>query len=205
MERDLSDEIGSYVELATARKIRDGLSEAEARRAAMIELGGVEQVKEEVRGVHAGHFLETRAQDLRFAFRTLRKSPIYSLTVTLVLALGIGSTCLIFALVNSVLLQGPQFPEASRLFMLWQDLPQEKRVWFSTREFTLWQKQTAVFESMAAMTGTGFTVTGRGDPELAIGQQVTPSFFPTLRAQPELGRDLFGRRRNGGTWTRGHH
>ena len=93
-----------------------------------------------------------------------------------------------FTIVNSVLLKGPPFPQADRLVMLWQDLPQEKRVSFSTREFTVWRDQSQLFENFAAMTGTGYMITGRGDPELAIGQHVTPSFFPTLRVTPALGR-----------------
>jgi predicted permease len=188
VERDLADEVSSYVDLATERKVKEGLGETDARRAALVDLGGTEQVKELVRDARAGHFIETRMQDVRFAFRTLRKAPMFSLTVVAVLALGIGSTALMFTIVNSVLLKGPPFPEADRLIMLWQDLPQEKRVSFSTREFTVWSQQTHLFENFAAMTGNGFTITGRGEPELAIGQQVTPSFFPTLRAKPALGR-----------------
>jgi putative ABC transport system permease protein len=188
VEQDLADEVSSYVDLSTQRKMREGLSETDARRAALVDLGGAEQVKEQVRDVRMGHFIETRLQDVRFAFRTLRKAPVFSLTVALVLALGIGSTALMFTIVNSVLLKGPPFPQAERLVMLWQDLPQEKRVSFSTREFTAWSQQTRLFEGFAAMTGNGFTITGRGEPELAIGQQVTPSFFQALRAKPALGR-----------------
>jgi len=188
VERDLADEVSSYVYLATKRKMNEGLDERDARRAALAEFGGIEQVKEQVRDVRMGHFLETRLQDVRFAFRTLRKAPVFSLTVAMVLALGIGSTALMFTIVNSILLKGPPFPEADRLFMLWQDLPQEKRVSFSTREFTVWRQQSELFENLAAMTGMGFTITGRGDPELVVGQQVTPSFFHTLRASPALGR-----------------
>jgi putative ABC transport system permease protein len=188
VEQDLADEVSSYVDLATQRKMKEGLNETDARRAALVELGGAEQLKEQMRDVRMGHFLETRLQDLRYAFRTLRKAPVFSLTVSLVLALGIGSTALMFTIVNSVLLKGPPSPEADRLVMLWQDLPQEKRVSFSTREFTVWREQSQLFENFAAMTGNGFTITGRGEPELAIGQQVTPSFFPTLGAKPALGR-----------------
>jgi hypothetical protein len=125
VETDLADEVRSYVDLSTERKIKQGLPEAEARRAALVELGGAEQLKELVRDARLGHFLETRLQDVRFAFRSLRKAPVFSLTVALVLALGIGSTALIFTIVNSILLKGPLFPEADRLVMLWQDLPQE--------------------------------------------------------------------------------
>jgi putative ABC transport system permease protein len=188
VEQDLADEVSAYLDLSVQQKVKQGLSETEARRAALVDLGGIEQVKEQVRDVRMGHFIETRLQDLRFAFRTLRKSPLYSLTVALVLALGIGSTALMFTIVNSVLLKGLPFPDSDRLVMLWQDLPQEKLVSFSTREFTIWKQQSELFENLAVMTGSGFTITGRGDPELAIGQQVTPSFFPTLGLKLALGR-----------------
>ncbi|MEQ1354641.1 MAG: ABC transporter permease, partial [Candidatus Acidiferrum sp.] len=191
VERELADEIGSYLDLAAGAKIRSGASEPEARRAALIELGGIEQVKEEVRAVHMGHFVETRLQDLRFALRTLRRSPVFSFTVVLVLAFGIGSTALMFTIVNSLLLRGPAFPDADRLVMLWQKIPQEDRVSFSVNEFTAWQKQTEVFEELASFTGTGYTISGRGNPELVIGQMVTPSFFQVLGTAPLLGRLFF--------------
>jgi putative ABC transport system permease protein len=182
IERDLENEIGAYVELLREAKVKQGMSETDARRAAMVELGGTEQVKERVRDIRMGHFIETRMQDLRFAARTLRKSPVFSSTVVLVLALGIGSTALIFSIVDSLLLRGPEFPEADRLFMLWQKIPQEDRVSFSVKEFALWQKQTAVFEQLATFAGAGFTISGRGEPELVVGQIVTPSFFRVLRS-----------------------
>ncbi|HZE56227.1 MAG TPA: ABC transporter permease [Chthoniobacterales bacterium] len=188
VERDLAAEVNSYVDLATQQKVRNGVSEPEARRQALVEFGGAEQVKELVRDARLGRFFETRMQDVRYAFRSLRKAPVFSLTVAMVLGLGIGSTALMFTIVNSVLLKGPPFPEADRLVMLWQDLPQEKLVSLSTREFTIWREQSQLFENMAAMTGSGFTITGRGAPELVLGQQVTPSFFPTLRLKLALGR-----------------
>jgi putative ABC transport system permease protein len=105
-----------------------------------------------------------------------------------VLALGIGSTTLMFTLVNFLLLRGPAFPEAERLVMLWQKIPQEDRTSFSVKEFAAWKKQTEVFDQLATFTGTGFTITGRGEPELVLGQMVTPSFFQVMRTAPVLGR-----------------
>ncbi len=188
VERDLSDEVSSYLDLSTQRKVKEGLSESDARRAALVELGGAEQVKELVRDARLGHFLATRMQDVRYAFRTLRKAPVFSLTVAVVLALGIGSTALMFTIVNSVLLEGPRFPEAERLFTLWQRIPEEPRVSFSPKEFRAWQEQTQVFEALAFVTGTGFTISGKGDPELVIGRQITPSFFRVTGALPAIGR-----------------
>jgi putative ABC transport system permease protein len=188
VEQDLADEVSSYVDLSTQRKMKGGLTEGEARREALVELGGVEQVKEQVREVRLGHFLETRWQDLRFGLRTLRKSPVFSLAVALVLALGIGSTALMFTIVNSVLLEGPPYPEAGRLHLLWQNIPQEDRVTFSVREFDAWKKQTTVFESLSCYMGNGFALAGVGEPELLFGHLVTPSLFQTLRTNAALGR-----------------
>ena len=188
VERDLTDEVSSYVESATLAKMKDGLTENEARREALVEFGGIEQVKEEVREVRLGHFLETRWQDLRFGLRTLRKSPVFSLTVAIVLALGIGSTALMFTIVNSVLVQGPPYPQADRLYMLWQNIPEEDHVSFSPREFDAWKKQTEVFENLSAYMGNGFALSSAGEPDLMFGHLVTPSLFQTLHVNAALGR-----------------
>ena len=188
VERDLSDEVSSFVELSTRAKVREGMTEGDARRAALVELEGTEQVKERVRESRSGHRFETFVRDLRFAFRTLRKAPAFSFTVILVLALGIGSTTLMFAIVNSVLLEGPPFPQSDRLFTLWNRIPEEPRISFSPKEFAAWQKQTQVFDQLAFATGTGFTISGRGEPELLIGRMVPPAFFNVLRSRPQLGR-----------------
>ena len=188
IERDLSDEVDSYLELSAAAKVRAGMEETAARRHAAVELGGIEQMKEQVRDARMGHFLETRLQDLRFGLRTLRKSPVFSITVALVLALGIGSTALIFTIVNSVLLEGPPYPQADRLYMLWQNLPQEDHVTFSAREFNEWKKQSEAFESLSTYMGNGFALSGAGEPDLLFGHLVTPSLFQTLRTNAALGR-----------------
>jgi putative ABC transport system permease protein len=93
-----------------------------------------------------------------------------------------------FTIVNSVLLQGPPYPQADRLYMLWQNIPQEDDVSFSTREFTAWKKQTEVFESLSAYMGNGFALSGAGEPDLLFGHLVTPSLFQTLRTNAALGR-----------------
>ena len=114
-DRALNDEISGYVQLLTQQKIEAGMDAGEAGRAALIETEGLEQVKKKVRDVRRGHSLEILMRDLQFAVRTLRKAPVFSAAVSLVFALGIGSTTLIFAIVESVLLQGPPFPQADRL------------------------------------------------------------------------------------------
>lgn len=164
IERELADEISSFAELLAESKMRQGLNKAEAGRAALLELGGIEQVKERVREVRRGRFVETRLQDLRFACRTLRKAPLFSLTVALVLALGIGSTALMVTIVHSLLLRGPAFPQADRLFMLWQKIPQEDRVAFSVKEMTAWQNKPKLSNISLPLPAPALPFPGMANP-----------------------------------------
>src|SRR5207302_52876 len=90
VERELADEIGSYLDLATRSKIREGMSPVDARRQALREIGGIEQIKEQVRSGRAGFGIETFLGDLRYACRALLKKPGFALTAVVTLALGIG-------------------------------------------------------------------------------------------------------------------
>jgi len=189
-ERELDEEVRAHQQLLEDEKIRAGMDPQEARRQARLELGGVEQVKEQVREMRAGHFLETLWQDLRFGTRMLRKNPGFTTTAVLTLALGIGATTAIFSVVDSVLLHPLPYPQPDRIIAVWQKIPNENRVPFSAPEFLEWAKMTRVFESLAAVTGSGFTMTGRGDPEMFLGQRATPSLFSVLGAQAMLGRTL---------------
>lgn len=121
IEKDLDNEIRSHLELLTDEKISEGMDREEATRAARIELGGIEQVKESVRAVRAGVWLATVSQDFGFAVRMLRKTPGFTLTAIAALTLGIGANVAIFSVVNTVILKPLRAPDPDRIVQIEQE------------------------------------------------------------------------------------
>ena len=136
--------------------------------------------------------MEVVFQDLRFALRTLLKNRGFALVAILTLALGIGATTAIFSVVNAVLIRPLDYRDPDRLFIVNSlgSAPGVGKVRMAPLDFVDFRQRTRAFEDMAAHTGTGFTFTGDGDPELVIGQLVTAELFGVLGARPLLGRTL---------------
>jgi predicted permease len=189
-ENDLERELRSHLELEAEEQQQSGLPPADARYAARRAFGNTALVKEEVRQVWGFIRLEQIAQDVRYAFRSMRKSPGFAVTAILSLALGIGANTAIFTVVNAVLLKPLPFPQPGRLVQIWESLP--SRGYFNNVvnpfNFLDWRERTRSFEDMAAVDGLTTNLTGRGDPLALAGRQVSPQYFSILGIAPALGR-----------------
>jgi len=198
MEQALDDELRSTLEALTQEKIEQGLSQAAARREALIEIGGIEQVKEGVRVVRAGHFVEVLAGDIRYGLRQLRRNRNFTAVAALTLALGIGGTTAIFSVVNGVLLQPLPYSAPDRLLEVGLDLPGINQFnWpLSPAEYFTFREQGRTFQDIG-LYYTGFggnlysaNVTGLGRPEHVPALGVTDGVLPILEVTPLLGRSF---------------
>jgi putative ABC transport system permease protein len=191
-ERDLDGEIRAYLQELTGEKVRSGMRYEDARRAAAIELGGIDQVKEAVRHIRRGHMLEELLQDIRYAARTLRKNPGFAAIAVLALALGIGANTAMFSVVYGILLRPLPYPDAERVAVVYVHfLPWDNpRGNMSMADFLDWKSQTTSFEepSLYAAMGQRFDLTGNGNSEQVYGLSATTGLFTTLRAHPTMGR-----------------
>lgn len=192
IDRELTEEVSSYVEMLTEAKMKEGMNEPDARRAALVEVGGVEQVKEEVRASRTGFGVETFLMDLRYGMRSLLKKPGFTLTAVIALALGIGANTAIFSVINGVLLRSLPYANPERLVILAERhiTSTESKNVVSPGNFRDWADRNSCFEQLAILSNAGgANVTGSGREPEEIGiQVVTPSFFSVLGVPPLLGR-----------------
>jgi putative ABC transport system permease protein len=197
MDRDLDDEIAGHLAEAEEEYIQQGLSPEDAHWAALRSFGGVTQTKEIHRQVRSFMWLDDLGQDLRYALRTLRRSPGFTMVAVFTLALGIGSTATIFSVVNAVLLEPLPYAEPARLVALKETRPlaggttgQRVNVPVSAGSFFDWRKQAPSLEQVAAVVTLELTYTGGTEPEQIGAAAVSANFLPMLGVAPMLGRNF---------------
>jgi predicted permease len=161
----------------------------QARRNALIKLGGVEQTKQAYRERNTIPSLESVLQDVRYGLRQLRKSPAFTITAILTLALGIGGMTAVFAVVEAVLLRPLPFKDSSQLISLHERVeedPHDFRV--TAPDVLIFQRESKAFSREGGYVSAAYDVTGTGAPFHATAERVTASLFPALGIDPLLGR-----------------
>lgn len=180
IERELDEELHGYLEASVQERMRAGLGRDEALRAARMEMGSLDAVKDEVRRVGWETALETVWQDIRYGARVLRHHPGFASAAILTLALGIGANSAIFSVVSSVLLKPLPYPEPDRLVSLagGQSLPDVMDL----------AEQSTSFADLGASGGWALDLVGNGEPERIDGELVAGNLFGALGVPPFLGR-----------------
>jgi len=203
-EAEIVEELAQHAEDRCRELQGAGETEAEARRIALNELTDHELLNSELRAIERtdvpdpvvmgarskGHFLTGLGQDLRYAFRTLRKSPGFTAVAVLALALGIGANTAIFSVVNGVLLQPLAFPDASRLMNVFETSSEFSEASVAYPNYLDWRRENHSFTDMGVYRGSDFNFTGAGQPEQLSGKYVSASLFPVLGVTPLLGRSF---------------
>ena len=187
MEVDLDQEVRSHLEMLITENIRAGMPPHKAQRAARIELGGVEQVKEQVRDSRTGAFLDSLLQDLRFALRQMRRSPGFALTAVLILALGIAANVIVFGVLQALVLRSLNVPHADRVMTL---QPKEGGPFLSYPEVRDVRDGNSVFSAVAAFEVQDFGLEANGVTRPVWGYEVSGQYFEVVGIKPFLGRLL---------------
>ena len=192
MDREIDDEIPSHLAEATAEYVQQGLSPDEARRAARHRFGGVPQTKEVYRQVRSFMWLEEFPRDLRYAFRTLRRSPAFTTTAAATLALAIGTNTAMFSVLNAVLLRPLPYRSPEQLALLWTEDPTQNlregrsALW----DVEQWRDQSQTFADMATFDSQGTLLTAADGVEEIVAVSISPNLLPLLGVAPVLGRSF---------------
>jgi predicted permease len=188
---DLDQEVHSHLELLIEENTRAGMPPHEAQRAARIELGGIEQVSEQVREERLGNWLHSVLSDCRYGLRQLRRSPGATVVMVFTLALAIGATTAIFSVVDSLLLRPLPYPNSGRIVRIWNTFSPRglTELTASEPEFLAY-RQSQTLAHVAAFALGSLTLTGHGDPARLSVTWGTSDFFAVLGTQPVLGRSF---------------
>jgi predicted permease len=191
-EREMEEELQAHLELLAEEKLGRGATPDEAWRAARVELGSVESVKEAVRDARFSRLAEDLWKDLGYAGRTLARAPGFTAVTVLTLALGIGATAAIFSVVHAVLIRPLPYADPGRLTLVWSDFTGmgARRAPASPFEFReIATRSTTLADLAGIWVGSG-TLTGDGEPEQIKVGFCTPNFLDTLGARPLLGHSF---------------
>lgn len=189
-DADLRADVDSYVDMMTEEKVAAGMEPAAARRAAVVEFGSVEAVKDETRSVQAGAWLVQGWQDARYAGRMLRRDVGFSVLAVLTIALGIGANAAIFSVVHAVLLEPLPYEAPDRLALIWERNTAigKNRDPVAPLNFYDWQEQSQAFEDLGAFRFADIVLNDAGNPEQTRALLMSSSMFRVLGVDAAVGR-----------------
>ena len=190
-ERDLSEELQTFVEMAAADHVRDGATPDEARRLAMLQVGGLEQTKERVRTGRHGGWIDAAGRDIRYGWRQVRRDRAFSAVAVATLALGIGGTTAMFSAFDAILIRPLPYADAERLVMIWNEMARTdvlSRHNATPPEAIEWRRQNTVFTDLASSQPGNLSLSGDGGPEQVRSTKVSWNFWSVLGVQPITGR-----------------
>src|SRR6267154_145766 len=190
-DQEFAAEMESHLQLHIEDRLRAGMSAEEARRQALLKLGGLELTKEIYRQRRGLPVLETALQDFRYATRTLRKNPGFTLIAVLTLALGIGANTAIFSMVNALLLRPYNFPDLDRLVRVWENRGMDEGAdarFIAPQDAADLRTGTRVFEALTTYWCGDFNLNSEGNVQSVLGCRVSANFFDVLGVNPASGR-----------------
>ncbi len=185
---DLAEELDSHIQLLADEHIRGGMPPDEAHRRAKLQFGSVESTKESYRDQRGLPAIDVTVQDLRYAFRGIRKNPGFATVAILSLAIGIGANTAIFSLVNAVLLQPLAYKDPQRLFAVRESNPRFRVMPVNPMHAREWAKQCPSLEQVAVMRSNRADLAAGGQPASIPGADVPHNLFMLFGVEPILGR-----------------
>ncbi len=190
LETSLDAELRTYLDEMAERKMREGVPLAEARRLALLEAGGLEQLKEDVRGAWLGNGIETTIRDVRYGVRALLRSPGFTGVVILTLALGIGATVTMFSVMRAVLWRPLPYPSPERIVMLQVDARSVANAGAAPGELSDLRTRSRLLENLSTIGVVDANLDFGGEMEHLTAASVSNDFLPLLGGRPALGRFL---------------
>ena len=189
-DSELAAEWESHIAMQAEEYQRRGMNSEEARRQAIIKLGGREQAQENYRDQQSVPFLENLFQDIRYGLRMLRANTVFTLVAVITLALGIGANTAIFSIVNGVLLRPLPYEDPAKLMRVYNTAASKGLDLFggSPPDFRSLRERNHTFSGISAVYFDAFNLTGGDKPERLQAGIVSPEFFNTLGVKPLLGR-----------------
>ena len=188
VESEMDTELQFHRERQLEKYRNSGLNPAEAERRLRLEFGGMEQLRDDCRDARGISLFDTLAQDLRYGWRTLLRSPVFAITALLTLALGIGANAAIFSVVYAVLLRPLPFHDPTRLILIHETTPQVGTVSVSYPNFLDWRVQSHTFSEMSAVINLDLNLSGVERPENLSGLAVSTNFLSMAGIRPAIGR-----------------